>query len=390
MTFAITLDREKRDGTCLVLLQVLHHQSIKRKNLGFAVRKEHFAQGEVKKADPLHKEKNRKILSTLNDAQRIHLQFPRLTAKQVVERIGGGQVPHDFYSQAKASIEARLQSKDIGYGTYKHRLSILEMVNGIRPHMLLDELNTEALLWIKTTMYQRGNTENTVTGKIRKLRTIWMDACRDKGIELPSPWRNIKGRTNSVEARGLLPEEFARVVKVDLSMDTPRVRLARDCFVLQWHFAGMRWQDLCRTTTDMLRDDGKLHYRMKKSRKPIVYPVHDDARAILAGYKGEGSYCLPLLKTIDPDEKTFLREVALANNRINKWLKVVAARAGLVSLSTHMARHTYAIKVVLSGGTTYELKDVMGHSSLKETEGYIEKLTGSHGQSVFDKIHGKG
>jgi site-specific recombinase XerD len=58
---------------------------------------------------------------------------------------------------------------------------------------------------------------------------------------------------------------------------------------------------------------------------------------------------------------------------INKYLKEVCKYAGILKkISSHCARHTFSdISLELNQNDVYALKGVLGHSSVKTTEGYL-------------------
>ncbi len=67
---------------------------------------------------------------------------------------------------------------------------------------------------------------------------------------------------------------------------------------------------------------------------------------------------------------------SLINSRltyINKYLREVCKYAGIFKkISTHCARHSFAdISLSANQNDIFGLKDVLGHSSVKTTEGYL-------------------
>lgn len=78
------------------------------------------------------------------------------------------------------------------------------------------------------------------------------------------------------------------------------------------------------------------------------------------------------------------RPVDPANFRSRNWQKDLEA-AGIRRIRIHDSRHTYASLFMMSGGNLYELKEVLGHSSVKTTERYAH-LSNTHLAGVRDII----
>lgn len=70
--------------------------------------------------------------------------------------------------------------------------------------------------------------------------------------------------------------------------------------------------------------------------------------------------------------------------KVRSWNKDLKA-AGIRKLRIHDARHTYASLFVMSGGSIYDLKKVLGHADVKTTERHAH-LSADHLASVRDII----
>ncbi len=77
------------------------------------------------------------------------------------------------------------------------------------------------------------------------------------------------------------------------------------------------------------------------------------------------------------------RPIDPKNFRSRNWDKDFKA-AGIRKLRIHDARHTYASLFVMSGGSIYDLKKVLGHADVKTTP--YAHLSADHLASVLDII----
>jgi site-specific recombinase XerD len=66
----------------------------------------------------------------------------------------------------------------------------------------------------------------------------------------------------------------------------------------------------------------------------------------------------------------------LTNQKMNAYLKEIAALSGVKkTLTTHLARHTFATTVTLSNGVSIEsVSKMLGHKNLRTTQHYAKIL----------------
>lgn len=132
---------------------------------------------------------------------------------------------------------------------------------------------------------------------------------------------------------------------------------------------GIRVSELCRIQyKDLSIENQSIHIRAyetgKKSRDRIVYIGHKTMNALwrLAA------------ENTDPNEYLFRAENDLPLSRfgVDHLLKRLGKKAGIPHCSAHRFRHTFAIQYLRNGGDIYTLKRLIGHSSLKMVQRYLQ------------------
>lgn len=122
--------------------------------------------------------------------------------------------------------------------------------------------------------------------------------------------------------------------------------------------------------------ENKLVYTTKGRRDRLI-PLNSVLRQELAAIRtfSKGSFVFSNIsgKPLDP-----------SHFRNRHWEKDLAA-CGIRRMRIHDTRHTYASLFMMSGGSLYELKEVLGHSSINTTERYAH-LSNSHLANVRDII----
>jgi integrase/recombinase XerD len=79
---------------------------------------------------------------------------------------------------------------------------------------------------------------------------------------------------------------------------------------------------------------------------------------------------------------------ALDQRNLLHTLKAIGRNLGVngVRVSFHTFRHTFAVSYLRAGGNLYYLARILGHSSEKTTERYLESLGPEDLQAVHDKL----
>jgi integrase/recombinase XerD len=140
---------------------------------------------------------------------------------------------------------------------------------------------------------------------------------------------------------------------------------------------GLQYWD---TMTPMLRVLGK-------GRKPRVIRVADETRAVVDAYlrerTGEGEAARPL----QPEDPLFVRSdgsqftSSALRRLVDGWYRR-AGHSPPEGAVVHALRHTFATDAIRGGAPLRDLQEVMGHSSLETTAGYL-KVLGEAGEEVI-------
>ena len=118
-----------------------------------------------------------------------------------------------------------------------------------------------------------------------------------------------------------------------------------------------------------------IQMKRKKTGKMISVPLLPKAKAIIDHYKEVGNLALP----------------KFSNQKINSYLKEIAGIVGInKSISHHMARKTFASTVLLYNNVPMEIvSELLGHSSMKITQEYYEKIVQKRISEEMERISRK-
>jgi site-specific recombinase XerD len=115
-------------------------------------------------------------------------------------------------------------------------------------------------------------------------------------------------------------------------------------------------------TTEALKELLKQHLAARETESPNLFPSPRDKE-----------------KAIHPDY-------------LEKWVKKAAQWAKLENpdeMTIHVLRHSFGTQLAESGASVYEIRDLMGHSSITVSENYV-KLASTRGRQAHGRAFGAG
>jgi len=179
-----------------------------------------------------------------------------------------------------------------------------------------------------------------------------------------NPFYNYKVQFETVERDFLTEDEVQTLTEKNLHLD--RLDLVRDMFVFCC-YTGLAYADVEKLTmSDITKGiDGDKWIRIKrtKTNTPSSIPLLPVAEAIIEKYEAH------------PKVKTGICLIPVfSNQKSNAFLKEIALMCGITkTLTTHLARHTFATTITLTNGVPIEsVSKMLGHKSLRTTQHYAK------------------
>jgi len=149
---------------------------------------------------------------------------------------------------------------------------------------------------------------------------------------------------------GLEESEIKKLEELDLSEFSPMYDHARNIWLIEFYFAGMRVTDcLLLKWTDF--QSGRLYYRMSNNDEPGSVKVPNKAKAILDKYKDQDTsenkhrLVFPFLQNLESldDRYSVRKRIAYTNRRLNRMMpKLMEMIESTKNASQHKARHSFA------------------------------------------------
>lgn len=343
------------------------------------------SEGLISKTCPNSKRLNNQLNSTLDELNvrlnSVLRNHPNASRKNIRSMLMAKGTNNRFFQIAESYLQEIADRKEIG--TLDDRISKLNKFKTFvkNDELTIEDINSELLHMYKR--YMRNvlkNGTNTVTGNLKTIKAVLNYARkRYKLAATFDPFDGIMLEKEDVKRTFLTEIELNQIQTLDLSK-SPALSVYRDMFIFSAKGFGIRVSDML-----LLRwanfDGTHLNYKILKTRKQNVVKASPAIQRILANYRTEKSkaddFIFPIL---DPrldynDEKIVDIEISRATARYNKGLKVIAKKANISkNITTHVARHTFATLLRSKGVDMLDLRDLLRHSNVRETEVYASTV----------------
>ena len=197
---------------------------------------------------------------------------------------------------------------------------------------------------------------------------------------IKDPFSKIKLTFKKVEKFFLTEEELKTII--DKKFHIERLQHVKDIFIFGC-FTGLAYVDIKKLTPENLvvGPDGKkwINTMRTKTGSKSNIPLLPITEGIIEKYHDD-PYCV-IHNVLLP---------VLSNQKLNSYLKEIADICGInKTLTTHIARHTFATTVTLNNDIPIEtVSKMLGHSSIKMTQTYARLLDKKVGQDM-EKLHVK-
>lgn len=279
---------------------------------------------------------------------------------------------------------AELRSNE-QYGTAKSYQDSNNTLKRFRPCKLrFEDITKEFLNDFEKWMVEKGRSLSTVGIYLRPLRTIFNIAI-ERGVVRPELYpfgrrkyviptgRNIK--------RALNIDQIRQIAQYKTEPGSS-LEKAKDFWMFSYLCNGMNMADIARLRWSNVSAETISFQREKTKRtkrdNPITIVVVRNARineliqkwgrAVAKPYNG---YLFDILDVADQGEPARLK-VELFTHFVNEWMKDLGKELGFdLSLTTYVARHSFATILVRSGAPLALAKQTLGHASIATTEKYF-------------------
>jgi site-specific recombinase XerD len=338
--------------------------------------------GAVKISDPFAADKNLIISNTVASINNVFVKY-RLRERELTKSLFWREyrtqhIGKDFWSFCKEYQKLRFQ--ELAWATQKAHRSSLQRLRDFRSELYFEDLTTdffrEFVLYLRK---KKGYKEVSIRKAIKTIAVYINEAVR-KHYLLESPLSELKLRgVEDSKVEYLQPEELTKLVALQRGNTLPSNLQEVLDFFLFMCYSSMHITDARSFTIEQIGENEFVYNRTKMLNirpRTVHVPISKPLRLIIEKY-GRGRRNGKLFENLISDQK------------INKNLKFIAEKAGIKkNLSAKVGRHTFATIYLRGTKDLNALKEIMGHSNIKQTLVYAHVLNQDKldGIKVFDSF----
>ena len=315
---------------------------------------------------------NRDILRFHQIIDSWHASSTEYTADDIVYALRDTPVEHSLYDfTIDLIVQLRQMGRQRTSETYRATLSsFMHFCEG--REVLLAEIDSALMQQYESYLRKKGVIKNTISFYMRNLRAIYNRAVERNLTTQRYPFKSVYTGIDKTSKRALTLRVIKKIKALDLT-HSPSHDFARDMFMFSFYTRGMSFIDMAYLRKSDLAK-GILTYCRRKTGQKLTIKWEPCMQAIVDKYDTSSSpYLLPILTpyTSYNERKQYLYTA----HKVNHSLKEIGASLRLsISLTTYVARHTWASVARSKNVPLSVISEGMGHDSEATTRIYLASL----------------
>jgi len=248
--------------------------------------------------------------------------------------------------------------------------------------LLFEEITPAFLEKYEVYLRSREGTDGGISVQMRTIRAVFNFAIKRELIK-PNVYPFKVYKVSKLKGRGLKKalsfEEVQKMIKLDLT-GHQRLINSRNYFVFSFYTRGMNFADMMKLQWKDISTD-RIYYTRSKTKTNFHIKILPPVQEILDYFRkreSNTSYVFPILlrDNLTPAQVENRKKKTL--KQFNKDLKEIAGLCGInKSVSSYVARHSYANSLKQKGISTDIISESMGHQNLAITQAYLKELDNS-------------
>lgn len=272
-----------------------------------------------------------------------------LSLQKFKEEFTTGFPRTDFISFFKAEME--LDKPTMKSQTYKNNEKVFNKLKRFDDKILFSEIDSTFIKKFKNYCISLGNATTTMNNNLKIVKKYLVKA-KKRGIKFSlDPSDIVCGSTsgNRVDLDAIEINKLISYFKSEFINESHKLPLAK--FLISC-FTGLRISDNQQVNDSHINNE-QIKFTAIKTGKRQIITMNATVKDILL-------LCPNALKS------------QLSDQQINRSLKDISKICGITKVVTfHVARHSFATNYLRMGGKVEVLQQLLGHSSLTETQIYV-------------------
>ncbi|SKB88303.1 Site-specific recombinase XerD [Soonwooa buanensis] len=237
----------------------------------------------------------------------------------------------------------------------------------------------------------RGSSDSGIAVRMRAIRALYNDAVK-KGLiskdNYPFDAYKISKLKASSNKRAISFDNIQKIRTLDLTI-IPQLTNSRNYFIFSYYTRGMNFYDIMKLKWDNI-SEGLIIYTRSKTKTKLTVKITEPVQEILDYYskgKKKTKYIFPIILNDEssPIQLEYRKEKTL--KKFNKDLKKIAELCQIdASLTSYVARHSFATNLKQKGVSTDVISEAMGHQNIAITQAYLKDLENSVIDEAVEKL----
>jgi len=402
-TYKLELNsKPKLDKTHLILLRITQNKRHKRLSTGIFVfnndfnKKAEFGKW-IRRSNSKYQKLNQVLKEKISEAEEIHNQFEKnnqsISASNIVKAIKTGNTESTesfikfyedrlskYYDSHSASYYKNVKAKLKKLKLYLKEIKVTDL--------LFKEINVKFLKDYEHYLLKEGLKENSRIDHFKKIRSVLYEAMEEDLYEGKNPFKGYKIKSMKANKTKLSIDEIRKIEELNLP-EYSVLWHTKNFFLFDFYCAGIRIADFMQLKWNNIKE-GRLEFKMGKTGRTHSVKLILKAISILNFYKTDDAknedYIFPIIenkfRNIDKHSKRSL--IDSKNAVINKNLKQIQKLLSIeTNISFHISRHSFADILRQKDKSIYDIKTLLGHTSIRQTENYLKGFD----PITADKVH---
>ncbi len=285
-----------------------------------------------------------------------------LISKKKVQDFFRGEHKITFYEFFEKTI--KMWEGDKKQSTLNSYINTLKIMRLMEPELNFEDINYELVQ--RWDYYLKTVRKNTINGRFNRhkcLKAIIKETIL-QGHLAQTPYIHFKVRQQESKRNFLTIDEVKMLRRLRLPRERHKLQRSLDMFLFAC-FTGLRYSDVVRLTWAHLEinkewTDGIMTIEMQKTSKEVQTVLIPPALEILKRYQNR------------QEEAVF---PYITDTALNRNVKVIMDMVGIGKhITFHCARHSFASNHLEIDTPIANLKDLLGHSSIDQTQIYAKTL----------------
>ncbi len=352
-------DKEKKDGTCPLYLQVLlNGKPLVKLSTGESGKKDNWdskSQSFIGKGFGIRENNRlRTIVLETEDFIKLEKSKGNFVSAEMIKSFFKNE-DHQCYFTYFDEVFCKTRFRNLAQSTIDKYLLLRKSLKEFKPKLRLNEVDFKFLHSFRNFLINEKEIgKGGVWNREKNFRATLKFAFDLKLME-EYPYRNFKLDKPKCKNTALSLEELNKIVEVDLK-GNKRLEEIRDKFLFAC-YTGLRFGDMSKLKWENI-ENGMIKIVQEKTKSPVSIPLNDEAKMILdknSKHKEE--------------RETVFR--VISNQKTNYVLKDIASLAKVEQkVSFHLSRHTFGT-VLGRSENAFIIMKLMGHKKISTSAIYV-------------------